>query len=111
MPIRIRAIKASPQWLVIAKFFKLVEVGKVKVKYIRNGLYLPLLVLMIIGLIAQPFVVQAKSSVDITSESAILVDADTGKIIYAKNSDMALPPASMRSEEHTSELQSRFDIV
>src|SRR5699024_2100741 len=95
MPIRIRAIKASPQWLVIAKFFKLVEVGKVKVKYIRNGLYLPLLVLMIIGLIAQPFVVQAKSSVDITSESAILVDADTGKIIYAKNSDMALPPATM----------------
>src|SRR5690625_4745070 len=95
MLIRICTIKASPQRLVIAKFFKLVEVGKVKVKYIRNGLCLPLLTLMIIGLIAQPFAVQAKSSVDITSESAILVDADTGKIIYAKNPDVALPPASM----------------
>lgn len=48
-----------------------------------------------VGIIAQPFMVQAESSVDITSKSAILVDADTGKVIYAKNPDMALPPASM----------------
>lgn len=38
---------------------------------------------------------QAADSVDIDLESAILVDADTGKILYAKNADIALPPASM----------------
>ena len=32
---------------------------------------------------------------DINAESAILVDATTGKILYAKNADTALPPASM----------------
>src|SRR5690625_1093941 len=32
---------------------------------------------------------------DVEAESAILVDSDTGKILYAKNADKALPPASM----------------
>ncbi|PKR77446.1 D-alanyl-D-alanine carboxypeptidase [Halalkalibacillus sediminis] len=32
---------------------------------------------------------------DIEAESAILVDAESGKILYAKNADIALPPASM----------------
>lgn len=39
--------------------------------------------------------VQAKDSVDLDAKSAILVDADTGKILYAKDADVALPPASM----------------
>ncbi|QKY70846.1 serine hydrolase [Lentibacillus sp. CBA3610] len=43
----------------------------------------------------QPFSVKAEESLDIEAESAILVDAETGKIIYAKNPDMELPPASM----------------
>ncbi|MFD1066972.1 serine hydrolase [Oceanobacillus locisalsi] len=32
---------------------------------------------------------------DLEAESAILVDAETGKVLYAKDPDMALPPASM----------------
>ncbi len=32
---------------------------------------------------------------DLDAESAILVDAETGKVLYAKNADVALPPASM----------------
>lgn len=32
---------------------------------------------------------------DLEAESAILVDAETGKILYAKDPDVALPPASM----------------
>lgn len=42
-----------------------------------------------------PFSTFAESSVDIQSESAIIVDAETGKILYAKNAELALPPASM----------------
>ncbi|WP_245830996.1 serine hydrolase [Sediminibacillus massiliensis] len=34
-------------------------------------------------------------SLDLRAESAILVDADTGKILYAKQPDIKLPPASM----------------
>ena len=34
-------------------------------------------------------------SLNIEAESAILVDADTGEILYAKNADIKLPPASM----------------
>ncbi|MGX8794057.1 D-alanyl-D-alanine carboxypeptidase family protein [Oceanobacillus sp. M60] len=32
---------------------------------------------------------------DIEAESAILVDAETGKVLFAKDPDVALPPASM----------------
>lgn len=38
---------------------------------------------------------QAAESLELNAESAILVDAETGKILYAKNPDVALPPASM----------------
>lgn len=34
-------------------------------------------------------------TLDIEAESAILVDAETGEILFAKNADMKLPPASM----------------
>ena len=39
--------------------------------------------------------IKAETIIDIESESAILVDAETGKVLYAKNPDMELPPASM----------------
>src|SRR5699024_9145268 len=39
--------------------------------------------------------VGAADGLDIEAESAILVDADSGKILFAKNPDIALPPASM----------------
>jgi len=42
----------------------------------------------------QPLTAQAAGP-DIQAESAILVDFETGKVVYAKNPDMALPPASM----------------
>ena len=44
--------------------------------------------------ITQPYTAQAKE-LDVKAESAILVDAETGKILYAKNPDLELPPASM----------------
>ncbi|SFB29680.1 D-Ala-D-Ala carboxypeptidase A. Serine peptidase. MEROPS family S11 [Lentibacillus halodurans] len=50
---------------------------------------------MMTAITVQPFSVQAAESIDIEAESAILVDFETGKIVYAKNPDMALPPASM----------------
>lgn len=37
----------------------------------------------------------AEDEVDIDADSAILVDEDTGKVLYAKDADKALPPASM----------------
>jgi serine-type D-Ala-D-Ala carboxypeptidase (penicillin-binding protein 5/6) len=37
----------------------------------------------------------AAPSLDVNAEAAILVDGDTGKILYQKNVDMMLPPASM----------------
>lgn len=44
--------------------------------------------------LVQPYAAQAEE-LDLKAESAILVDAETGKILYAKNPDMELPPASM----------------
>ncbi|WP_200411042.1 serine hydrolase [Virgibacillus salexigens] len=49
---------------------------------------------MIVSVMVQPFTAQAQE-VEVEAESAILVDANTGKILYAKNADQALPPASM----------------
>jgi serine-type D-Ala-D-Ala carboxypeptidase (penicillin-binding protein 5/6) len=37
----------------------------------------------------------AAPSLDVKAEAAILVDAETGKILYQKNADTLLPPASM----------------
>ncbi len=47
------------------------------------------------SLITQPFTAQASGELELKAESAILVDAGTGKVLYAKNPDQALPPASM----------------
>ncbi|SDK23466.1 serine hydrolase [Sediminibacillus albus] len=46
------------------------------------------------SLIANPGKASAES-LDLNAESAILVDAETGKILYAKQPDIKLPPASM----------------
>ncbi|RWZ54795.1 D-alanyl-D-alanine carboxypeptidase [Halobacillus fulvus] len=35
------------------------------------------------------------ASVDLEAESAILVDGETGKVLFAKEADLTLPPASM----------------
>lgn len=61
---------------------------------LRKDLSILLAMLVIMtSFMVQPFTVQA--AVDIDAESTILVDADSGKILYEKNSDEALPPASM----------------
>ncbi|SHN32972.1 D-alanyl-D-alanine carboxypeptidase family protein [Gracilibacillus kekensis] len=39
--------------------------------------------------------VQAAENIEVEAESAIIVDAKTGKILYEKQSDLKLPPASM----------------
>src|SRR5690625_7433090 len=44
--------------------------------------------------ITQPYTAQAKE-LDIEAESANLVDAETGNMLYAKSPDIELPPASM----------------
>lgn len=39
--------------------------------------------------------IYAQTNLDIQAKSAILVDAESGKVIYSQNSDQPLPPASM----------------
>ncbi|GAB3808107.1 serine hydrolase [Virgibacillus kimchii] len=56
--------------------------------------------LLLTGLVVMVFVLvhpfsAAAQELDINAESAIVVEFDTGKIVYAKNADQALPPASM----------------
>lgn len=51
------------------------------------------LVLIITTFGFNPNIVNA--SLNVEAESAILVDADTGQILYEKNADIKLPPASM----------------
>ncbi len=49
----------------------------------QMSLFLAVLVMMA-AVLTQPFSAQA-ATLDIEAESAILVDAETGKILYAKN--------------------------
>lgn len=51
--------------------------------------------LAVMLLLPNTHVIQAQESLDLEAESAILVDGDTGKVLYAKNPDLELPPASM----------------
>src|SRR5690625_559877 len=53
------------------------------------------MLVIIATLIIQPTATQAEKGLDLDAESAILVDADTGKVLYSKDADTALPPASM----------------
>nr|WP_186576944.1 D-alanyl-D-alanine carboxypeptidase family protein [Aquibacillus kalidii] len=52
-----------------------------------------LLAFSILGI--SPVKISAAETFDVQAESAILVDAETGKILFAKNADVKLPPASM----------------
>ncbi|GLO64227.1 MULTISPECIES: serine hydrolase [Oceanobacillus] len=51
-------------------------------------------ILVFTSMLTATTTVQA-NELDLVSESAILVDGETGKVLYAKNPDVALPPASM----------------
>ena len=44
---------------------------------------------------ALPLVAQSAAIFDVTVESAILVDGDSGQVLFEKNADLKLPPASM----------------
>ncbi|NLW45102.1 MAG: D-alanyl-D-alanine carboxypeptidase [Syntrophomonadaceae bacterium] len=61
--------------------------------FFRKWLSLLLLTAMIAVLCGPA--VGAAEALDITAESVILVDADSGKVLYQKNPDKRLPPASM----------------
>ncbi|WP_010648926.1 serine hydrolase [Oceanobacillus massiliensis] len=50
--------------------------------------------LLMTSIIMQPVTAKAETF-DLKAQSAILVDGNTGKILYAKSPDVALPPASM----------------
>jgi D-alanyl-D-alanine carboxypeptidase (penicillin-binding protein 5/6) len=53
-----------------------------------------LLVTVVIAVLCGP-AVGAAEALDITAESVILVDAESGKVLYQKNPDKRLAPASM----------------
>lgn len=59
----------------------------------RKWLSLLLVLTVTIGLCVPA--VRAADVLEITAESALLVDADSGKVIYEKNADKRLAPASM----------------
>ncbi len=62
---------------------------------IKKGVsYLLVFLVIMTTFTIKPLTAQGEG-LDIDAESAILVDAETGKILYAKNPDMTLPPASM----------------
>lgn len=64
-------------------------------KIIQNRwLYLAISVITLFILVLQPETSRAQTF-NTTAKSAIIVDAETGKILYAKNETEALPPASM----------------
>lgn len=55
-----------------------------------------LIILTFLLSIFQPNLLKVNAqSLNIEAESAILVDAETGEILFAKNADLKLPPASM----------------
>jgi len=61
----------------------------------RKHFYVHILIFtLILSVVFNPITVDA-SSLDTEAESAIIVDADSGKVLYAKKPDIALPPASM----------------
>lgn len=62
--------------------------------FLKNKLVFVLIVSMAIVLFSQPNTIFA-NNLDTKAESAIIVDVNTGKILYAKNENEALPPASM----------------
>ncbi len=56
--------------------------------------WLSLVIILALTMGISPMV-KAADALDIKAESAILIDADSGKILYEKNIDKRMPPASM----------------
>lgn len=54
-----------------------------------------ILLVILLGTLVLPPAAEAILPFDVDAESAILIEAQTGKIIFQKNPDMQLPPASM----------------
>lgn len=64
-------------------------------KLFEKGIILSLIALLFMSAIASNTVLAADDILDIKGESAMLIDGDTGRILYQKNIDTPLPPASM----------------
>lgn len=62
-------------------------------RFVKNT-YIFLVTILLLSLVPPTHMVAAKTF-DTKAESAIIVEYDTGKILYAKNENEALPPASM----------------
>lgn len=62
--------------------------------FIKTNWLFSIIVFICTLFLIQPLSVEAKD-LDVKAESTILVDVETGKILYAKNPDKPLPPASM----------------
>lgn len=71
----------------------MLEVGKL-LKNLRKEVWYTLFFAMILAIALYPQTSEAKS-LETKAKSAIIVDADTGKVLYEKDADNALPPASM----------------
>ncbi|MBU9711797.1 D-alanyl-D-alanine carboxypeptidase family protein [Evansella tamaricis] len=62
----------------------------------RSGIYSLLFVFLFVSFFSTGLgTATANDNFDVNVENAILVDADTGKILFEKNVDQPLPPASM----------------
>jgi D-alanyl-D-alanine carboxypeptidase (penicillin-binding protein 5/6) len=61
---------------------------------IKQGISFLLIALVVFASFVSGPAVQAKE-LELEAKAAILVDAETGKVLYAKDPDTALPPASM----------------
>lgn len=86
--------KFSNRVLNIYHFWVEVE-NKVKHKLTKGMSFLLIAIVMVTTIIGQPLSAKAAETLELQAESAILVDSETGKILFSKNPDIALPPASM----------------
>ncbi|SES14993.1 D-Ala-D-Ala carboxypeptidase A. Serine peptidase. MEROPS family S11 [Gracilibacillus ureilyticus] len=74
---------------------KLLEVKNVRNLSKKISILFMITLLFIASFAIKPIEGQAATSLEVSAESAIVVDAKTGKILYQKNADQLLPPASM----------------
>ena len=61
----------------------------------RKILSVSLAILFIILCVPITRGVENKTPFDVNADSAVLIDLETGTVLYAKNEDLALPPASV----------------
>lgn len=62
-------------------------------RYKKRITFVTLLLFIMVFIL--PFNVQAEELKDVTAESYVLMDADSGHVLLAKNEHKQLPPASM----------------